>query len=116
MPLQVLFWHLGLLGCGWKEQRATTVFVWCGLERNLLLSGMRRLNQKILESPQRSFLFPRGFRWKLVTEMDCLRREPHPPPTHRPGNQVTLSVELWSLLRASATPQATSPNCSLSAG
>lgn len=55
------------------------VFVWCGLERNLLLSGVRRLNQKILESPQRSIPFPWGFRWKLVTEMDCLRREPHPP-------------------------------------
>lgn len=55
-------WHLGLLGCAWKEQRATTVFVWCGLERGLLLRGKKTADQKTLESPQRSIQLPQGFR------------------------------------------------------
>lgn len=107
MPLQIVSWHVGVLGCGWKEQRATIVFVCYGLERNFLLSGVRRLNQKILESPQRSISFPPGFRWTLVTEKGCLRWKSHPP-------SWLLSFEVWSLPRASATPQATS--CSLSSG
>lgn len=43
LPLQIWSWYLGVLGYGWKEQRATTVFVWCCQERGVLLSGLRRL-------------------------------------------------------------------------
>lgn len=53
----------------WVEEAERGLLVWCGLER-----GKKTVNQKSLESPQRSTQFLQSFRWKPVTEMDCLRR------------------------------------------
>lgn len=43
------------------------------------LRGEKTLNQKVLESPQKSTQFCQGFRWKPVMEKDCLRQKSHLP-------------------------------------
>lgn len=101
-------WHLGALGCG-GGSGDTSAFICCGLEWGA--SSLRRgktVNRKSLESPLGKHPVLQGFRWKLVTEKDCVRR--------RCG---VLPCEAWEALRvpslyplppapAAAGPQATS--------
>ena len=82
-------WQLGGLGCG-GGSGDTSAFIWCGLEwgASSLRHG-KTVNRKSLESPSGKHPVLQGFRWKLVTEKDCVRR--------RCG---VLPCEAWEALRA----------------
>lgn len=79
-------WHLGALGCG-GGSGDTSAFICCGLEWGA--SSLRRgktVNRKSLESPLGRHPVLQGFRWKLVTEKDCVRQRCGVCPA-RPGRR-----------------------------
>ena len=91
-------WQLGGLGCG-GGSGDTSAFIWCGLEwgASSLRHG-KTVNRKSLESPSGKHPVLQGFRWKLVTEKDCVRR--------RCG---VLPCEAWEALRAPLCPLPPAP-------